>query len=96
MAVCSTCKQEMTDPATVTCKQEVKFPDGTTMAPIPYAPSVRVRALPDGGRCHDCGISPGGFHHPGCDMELCPRCGEQLIGCGCLSEEEDEEEEEEF
>lgn len=33
--------------------------------------------------CHDCGARPGHFHHPGCDVEECPVCGEQLISCGC-------------
>jgi hypothetical protein len=23
----------------------------------------------DEQRCHDCGVKPGGFHHPGCDAE---------------------------
>jgi len=34
-------------------------------------------------KCHDCGIEEGHFHQPGCDMERCPFCGGQLIGCGC-------------
>src|ERR1700722_12936936 len=38
------------------------------------------------GRCHDCNVRDGGFHHPGCDAERCPRCDGQLIGCGCLDE----------
>lgn len=35
------------------------------------------------GRCHDCGIKEGGFHHLGCDVERCPGCGWQLISCEC-------------
>lgn len=42
-----------------------------------------------GGHCHDCGIAHGNYHHPGCDVERCPRCGGQLISCGCLDEEEE-------
>ncbi len=39
-------------------------------------------------RCHDCGImnKEGNIHHAGCDMERCPRCDGQLIGCGCVWE----------
>lgn len=36
-------------------------------------------------RCHDCGIlnKKGNLHHVGCDMEKCPRCGEQAFCCDC-------------
>jgi len=44
------------------------------------------------GKCHDCCTPAGGFHHPGCDMERCPKCGGQLITCGCLLERLSEEE----
>jgi len=33
------------------------------------------------GRCHDCNIKHGGYHHHGCDVERCPICGQQLISC---------------
>jgi len=33
--------------------------------------------------CHDCGVAEGALHVPGCDMERCPFCGGQLIGCDC-------------
>ena len=39
--------------------------------------------LTKGERCGDCGALFGHYHHPGCDMETCPRCGEQLISCNC-------------
>ena len=33
--------------------------------------------------CHDCGINEGEIHQFGCDMEVCPFCGGQAIGCEC-------------
>ena len=36
-----------------------------------------------GQRCGDCGSEYGHYHHPNCDVERCPVCGSQLIGCDC-------------
>lgn len=34
--------------------------------------------------CHDCAVLRGQYHVGGlCDMEECPRCHEQFIGCDC-------------
>jgi hypothetical protein len=33
--------------------------------------------------CHDCAVVKGEFHVPDCDVEECPRCGGQMITCGC-------------
>ena len=33
--------------------------------------------------CHDCDAEEGQYHMPGCDMECCPFCEEQLISCHC-------------
>jgi hypothetical protein len=79
MAKCDTCKKEMLDLDTTTCRiDDIVFPDGKHLPQVPYDQE---------GRCHDCGIAEGGVHHPGCDMERCPRCGGQLISCGCLDAE---------
>ena|SRR5947209_914134 len=41
-------------------------------------------------RCVDCRVKGGGYHHPGCHNERCPRCGGQLISCGCLDDDDEE------
>lgn len=63
-----------------TCTGNQPFRDKLTEATfevVPYTPEDPTH------RCHDCNIAPGGKHHPGCDMERCPKCGGQLISCGC-------------
>lgn len=87
MAICDWCYLEMTDPATVDCpdNRTVEYPDGVTLPAVPYDPG-------DFGneRCHDCYVVRSGYHHPGCDMERCPRCGGQLISCGCLDADDND------
>lgn len=39
--------------------------------------------LCDDGTCHDCGAMEGYYHHVNCDVERCPICGGQLLGCDC-------------
>jgi hypothetical protein len=82
MAICLDCKREMTTAASCTV---------TTLhideVPFPMARHRRSGA----GRCGDCGVEPGGYHHLGCDLARCPRCGRQLISCGCPFDELDGE-----
>jgi hypothetical protein len=35
--------------------------------------------------CGDCGVDKGEFHVPGCDVEQCPVCAGQAIGCDCAT-----------
>jgi len=37
----------------------------------------------DNQACGDCGAVKGEYHVPGCDVESCPECGGQMIGCEC-------------
>ncbi len=84
MAICKWCKKDMSNSNTNSCNQQVEFPDGVTMDAIPYDTDYGD----DNQRCHDCNVKRGGIHHPGCDMERCPKCKGQLISCGCLDKTE--------
>ena len=35
------------------------------------------------GKCGDCGATVGYYHHFLCDMEICPKCGLQMLSCDC-------------
>ncbi len=78
-AKCGWCNKEMSKGQNCDANINVEYPDGSILLSVP--------AYDD---CHDCNVKAGQFHHPGCDMERCPKCGGQLISCGCLSKEEDE------
>jgi hypothetical protein len=89
MAHCHDCGQDMREG--VSCAPfAVRYPDGGTLPPLAFG-----RNADDGGtygdthgaasHCPDCLTPRGGWHHPGCAAEQCPRCGGQLIGCACLA-----------
>jgi hypothetical protein len=75
MAVCSYCNEEMEAEATTSChgNEGTRTRDGRVWPSVPW----------DGpGLCGDCNVVAGGFHHPGCDMERCPKCRtRQCIAC---------------
>lgn len=79
---CEWCNQDKEDKKTVTCIGDgtiVEFPDGEMLR----ASTEHGNELD--GRCHDCNVEHGGYHHPGCDMERCPRCGRQIVTCDCFA-----------
>jgi hypothetical protein len=81
MSKCAFCQKEMLSENVHSCawNKVVEFPDLKKFSSIKYDEDPS-------SRCHDCNVSGGGYHHPGCDMEECPRCGGQLISCGCLDQ----------
>ncbi len=90
-ALCKECKRGMHE--SDGCQQfAIPMKDGDNLAPVKHGEETRADWGRDGGRCHDCGAKVGHFHHPGCDVEECPKCGGQLIGCSCVKYAEEEEE----
>jgi hypothetical protein len=49
----------------------------------PVGPPIDWRQFTQDHPCHDCAAIQGQYHCEGCDVERCPRCKEQHIGCGC-------------
>lgn len=79
MAKCHDCKKEMSDPETESCTFKYLIDSEGNYWPRD------TEHFDAGDRCHDCNIDNkrGNVHHCGCDMERCPKCGDQLISCNC-------------
>jgi len=74
------------------CNREMKTAESCTYGFVKIDGVVYKRDtsyVDDNERCHDCGIvnKEGNFHHFGCDIERCPKCGGQLISCDCDKQE---------
>lgn len=87
MGECFRCGADMNTSNGCTDDRVIEFADGTERDPIPFERDDQ----PGGARpCHDCGAYPGNYHHPGCDMERCPRCNGQYFICDCETDEKRE------
>jgi len=76
-AICHYCGERM-NPG-VGCSKETYERHDEKVNRVPFLPL-------DDEKCHDCNVTNGQLHHPGCDMERCPFCGGQAISCGCLTQ----------
>lgn len=45
---------------------------------------LNKRALSVEHKCGDCGRKTGEYHMDMCDVERCPKCGNQLMSCDCF------------
>jgi hypothetical protein len=57
--------------------------DGKSYQRISFGDEGDLFGKRDSGNCHDCAVTPGQLHVPGCDAEACPRCKGQAITCDC-------------
>lgn len=85
VAVCQWCQQDMHDRVGCTLEVYRDFNDGIVRRRIPYGGEPPPYA--EDQVCHDCLVPQGRLHHPGCDMEACPRCEGQAMTCGCADPE---------
>jgi hypothetical protein len=87
LLVCAYCLGDVLGGRLMTCENHryVHFPDGESLLSIPFMPENILNGL----TCPDCKVRIGGFHHPGCMYETCPRCEGRLVECGCTESHRD-------
>lgn len=51
--------------------------------PFRYGEEPRFDDTEARGECPECNARVGEYHHPGCRIEQCPECEEQLQFCEC-------------
>jgi hypothetical protein len=57
--------------------------DGERQKRVRYGDEDEDWGAGRGVPCHDCAAIAGELHYWGCDVERCPACGGQMIGCDC-------------
>jgi hypothetical protein len=86
MAVCMYCQQEMM--TATSCTVDAFHMNGRRFELASFGSEEGMWRFKS-STCADCGVKWGGRHHPGCDIQRCPRCGRQLMTCGCRFDEDD-------
>ena len=83
MAVCRFCGKEKTGAAS--CRENRIVIDGMNYHPVPFkkksGSEFKKEQAP--ARCPDCNVMDGGYHHVGCSLEICPKCGFRWVMCRC-------------
>ncbi|MGE5454823.1 MAG: hypothetical protein ACM3O9_06470 [Methylocystaceae bacterium] len=77
LAICNVCGQEKS--TSRSCLKLALQLNGKDYEPVPWGKGKDEIIE----RCPGCGISQEGYHHPGCDYEVCPCCGNKVITCNC-------------
>lgn len=80
-ATCEDCGQEMAPSQGCKMTHVSKSEEGASVKRIFCGEGPDWGADCPGGVCSDCNAGPGQPHHPGCDVERCPSCGGQMLGC---------------
>ncbi len=58
--------------------------EGKLYPRLPYGLETFRNPIEPGSKpCRHCGAVKGQLHHPLCDYEECPVCGNQVMGCAC-------------
>lgn len=83
MAKCKACGREMTTAKGCSFTEMEIGSDWCERIKVGAPGDLAYGYIEKGARCGDCGARFGYYHHPGCDMEACPKCGNQLLSCDC-------------
>ncbi len=90
MAVCGLCNKE-TDDVDGCWLISLTSRGGFEVMLILYGDEPGSKAEP-GDRCPECNALYGQPHHLGCDVEICPFCGEEsAVMCQCDLEDDEGE-----
>jgi hypothetical protein len=81
MAVCTHCGKEMTEQTS--CSSDGYFVAGAAYPPVRWGDETPRGTWRADRPCSDCGTPRGGVHHPGCCVEQCPVCRDQVMTCNC-------------
>lgn len=80
-ATCTVCSNEMVEGGACSATHVSLAENGPWVKRVTYGDEADDWGAAEGRPCHDCNVGPGQPHHDGCDVERCPTCGRQMLGC---------------